>query len=134
MRHALIATLLTSVAVIAGCDIVDVENIPKRWEAKLTFRNDSDSLLCFTASGLEGRVPGICNEVGPGHKTVWRPTCGYGDAAEFAYWTVVLYVRADGLEVYKRRETCRFWDEVDLEFTIEEREGKLLVEDTLGTD
>jgi len=125
--------LLLTIAGIVGCeDILGVDDIPKRWEAKLTFRNNSDSLICFATGGsVDRQASDPCDEVGPRKKTVWRPTCGYGDEAEYGHLTVVLNVRSDGREIYKRRETCRFWEDAGAVITIEGRGEELRVEDNL---
>ena len=116
MRPILVALLLGSIIVFAGCFEPMV---------KLSFENNSDSDLCFN---LTKGIPGYCSKVDARATTVWRPGC---DNPETTTLTIVLSVAQGRREIYNRTATCNEWDASGAKFTIEQRGDELVVSDSL---
>ena len=122
MRPILVALLLGSVIVFSACWLIDGQTV------KMTFVNESDSLLCFNSSLADARTFGYCAEVSPRATAVWRPECGQAGKQPL---TVVLTVGTRGRQIYNRTATCNEWEESGAKFTIEQRGDELVVTDSL---
>jgi len=95
---------------------------------KLTFVNQSDSLLCFDLSSAGAARDDICDKVKPHARTVWRPECGQAGKQPL---TVVLTLGQGGTEVYNRTATCDEWKDSGGKFMIEQRGDGVIVTDSL---
>src|SRR3990172_6101301 len=112
MRPILIALLFGSAIVFAAACLIDGHT------GKMTFINESDSLLCFDLSSAGAARGDICDEVKPHGTTVWRPECGQAGKQPL---TIVLTVGQGGPEVYNRTATCDEWEASGAKFNIEQR-------------
>ena len=124
MRPLLVSLLLGCAVVFSACQFgVFSEN-----SVKMTFANESDSLLCVNLSSAAAASGEYCNEVTPSGTSVWRPGC---DDAGRQLITVVLTLGPGGDEIYNRTARCNDWKDSGAEFTIQPRGQELVVTDTL---
>ena len=120
MRAILIALPLATVIVFSACSDTTI--------VKLTFVNNSDSLLCLYGSSSEAATIPCLDEVKPRATTVWRSEC---DFPKETLMRVVLTVGQGGREIYNRTAICNEWKESGAKFTIEQRGDELVVTDSL---
>jgi hypothetical protein len=122
MRPILVALLLGSVIVFSACWLIDGQTV------KMTFVNETDSLLCFNLSSAAAARGEFCDEIKSHGTSVWRPECGQAGKQPL---TVVLSLGPGGREIYNRTATCNEWEASGARFTIERRGDELVVTDSL---
>jgi hypothetical protein len=113
--------VLVAVVMIGG--LACLHEAPRN---KLTFVNETDSLLCFNRTSEAAARGDVCSELPADETTVWRPGCG-----EFDMQPVVLTVGRGGPEIYKKTVSCDEWEESGGRIVIEQRGDKLVVTDSL---
>lgn len=123
-RPALVALLLSCSLVFSACG----GSLFSENTVKMTFANESDSLLCFNLSSAGAARADYCDEIKPNGTSVWRPGC---DKAGKQPITVVLTLGPGGSEIYNRTAECNTWEESGAEFTIEARGDEFVVTDSL---
>jgi len=110
--------------VILGALLVACNAFPPA-PIKLTFVNETDSLLCYGSSSADAASG--CQEVKARRTTVWRPGCGTTGKLPMS---VVLTLGQGGAEVYNRTATCNEWDSGG-KFVIEQAGDDFVVTDSL---
>lgn len=103
----------------------------KRSEVNLQFVNNTDSLLCYFPNSEEAAAERFCEEVSPQKKRSWAPECGPGEDANLTATAVVLTVGLGGEVIYNRTATCKQWNDSGAKITIDRRDGKFVVTDSL---
>jgi hypothetical protein len=102
-------------------------------EVKMTFINNSDSLICLHGSQAAADSGQFCNELKPHAVTVWRTGCGRGDPTVIRRYdvTVVLAKGVGGSVIYERSAACGDWQDSHATFIINPRGDNYVVEDSL---
>ena len=125
IRATIVAGLLLGIFPIATACLLNPE------EVDFTFDNRSDSSLCFFRYEEDAAAGGCPQEVKPLAQTSWRPGCGKGRDADELPLNVILTVAEGAQRVYDRTEKCRFWQDSNRTFIIEQRGDEFVVTDSL---
>ena len=70
--------LFASVGFYVSCS----EAGPRDFEAKTVFVNRTETLFCLNSTSPEGRGGGLCSEVNPMGRSIWRPECDSSHSIE----------------------------------------------------
>jgi hypothetical protein len=125
MRFFVIALLLSGLSLVAACDL-DPET-----EAKLTFENNTDSLICYFRGSTDPNAD-RCNEVKPHKEQVWRTPCTSAGRDESATTKVVLTLGSGGRPIYDRTARCEEWNDSGGRIVIDYRNNDFVVTDSLA--
>ncbi len=115
---AIFALLVVIVAGVA-CDPQD---------ARFTFDNRTDAVLCQYGSPNDAALARCRSEVEPRAETVWLRDC---DAKRGRPITMIITVKQGGDQIYSRTATCGEWQDSGGRFVIEQEGDEFIVTDSL---
>jgi len=127
MRTTLSLLVLGSIAVLSACFG------EARSEVRFTFLNNTDTRLCQVPGLPDANAAELCDEVKPQGKTHSTYECGFPAVEEdTSPLRLVLTAGLGGDIVYNRSAPCNEWKRSGATITIDNREEKFVVTDSLS--
>jgi len=129
MRSILITVLLGFIPALVGCGAGPIpEGGPSLGQAKLVFKNRTDSVMCYGSDSAYAASHSYCGKVKANGRSVWRPECDSAaglrdDYVKGGFVGVVLGLGETGRQLYSGSARC---DE-ETEFLIEHNGEEFVV-------